>query len=214
MMKQMLLPVAAVAFLTMCSPRNGNRDTAAVSGDTTAMAATTPADSTGMAAPAAANSAATTTGMNDEKIDDSAILAKLAMANSTEIQQASAAEKKATSPAVKSYAQMLVRDHTKGKQQGEAVAKKIGAQPSGAEMSDVAKDKGDEMTALQNKTGTDYDKAFISHEIDDHQKDIDELKNDLLPKAQSPDVKALIQKTLPVMQQHLDRAKQIEQQLG
>jgi putative membrane protein len=212
MTKQMLLPLAAVALLTMCSPRNNNRDTAALGGDTTATGAAR-ADSSGMAAPAASTANSTSTASN-EKMDDSQILAKLAMANSTEIQQAEAAEKKATSPAVKAYAQMLVRDHTKGKKQGDSVAKKIGAQPSGSEMSNAAESKGDEMTALENKSGHDYDKAFISHEIDDHQKDIDELKNDMLPKAQSPEVKALIEKTLPVMQQHLEKAKQIEKQLG
>src|SRR4051794_4421215 len=111
-----LAPAAALLLLTFCSPRSDNQagSESASNGaggmsshDTVPMAAP-PADTT-------SNPAAT----------PAAILSQMNVANTTEIQLARMAAKKASSPAVKQLAQKLAADHTKNRQQVISLAKQM-----------------------------------------------------------------------------------------
>ena len=67
---------------------------------------------------------------------------------------------------------------------------------------------------LQGKTGSDFDRAFVQHEIDDHQSNIDKIEKQILPSIQNEQVKSYLQKTVTEMQSHLSSLKQVQQQLG
>ena len=61
--------------------------------------------------------------------------------------------------------------------------------------------------------GIDFDTAFVNHEVDDHQKVISEVQA-LESQAQNADVKALLTKTIPTLQKHLDKAQALQKQLS
>jgi putative membrane protein len=195
-MKWMLIPAVVLAAACNTPDRSNSQQTAAVTNDSTAVAQTAPADS--MNNPAA-----------KPALDDAAILAQLAQANTQEIRGAEVAMKQAHSSAVKSLARKLEADHKANLKQGDALATKLGATPAQPDTSASA-----EMTALQGKSGAAFDSAFVQQEIQDHQANIDKLQNTFLPAAQSPELKALIQKTIPTLQQHLDAAQAAQKKLG
>jgi len=143
------------------------------------------------------------------------ILSQMNVANTTEIQLATMAAGKARSPQVKQIARKLVSDHTKNRQQVRALAQKLNVSltPS-AGGSVTASDSAAMPPDLASKTGADFDKAFIQHEIQDHQSNIDKLEKQVLPTIQNDQVKSYLQKTVTDMQTHLSSLKQIEQQLG
>jgi putative membrane protein len=56
---------------------------------------------------------------------------------------------------------------------------------------------------LSQKSGSDFDKAYINYMVDDHKEDVKTF-TDQSKKIQDPDLKAFAIKTLPVLQKHLD----------
>ena len=143
------------------------------------------------------------------------VLSQMNLANTTEIQLSSMAAKKASSAQVKQIATKLVADHTKNRLQVRALAQKLNVKltPSqGANLS--AADSAALPADLQGKTGADFDRAFVQHEIDDHQSNIDKIEKQILPSIQNEQVKAYLQKTVTAMQEHLSSLKQVQQRLG
>lgn len=162
--------------------------------------------------PTATAAADTSTGPDVATASESAgILSQLNVANTTEIQVATLAAKKATSPKVKQIAARLAADHTKNREQLRALAQKLSLPltPAGAFPADSAVVP----PALEGKTGRDFDRAFIQQQISDHQSNIEKLQSQAIPTAQNADIKAYLQKTLVDMQGHLASLKQVQQQL-
>jgi putative membrane protein len=199
MNRQMLLPVAAMALLTMCSPRD-NRDTGAAGSDTSSTAT----------ASAGADSARVVDNRSS-KLDDAGILAQLDVMNTAEVQENTAAMKKTSTPALRRWEQMAARDHKTNREQGRALARKLGITPSGAQQVDAAEKAGGDED-LSKKTGKDFDKAFIDRQIDEHQKAVDKL-NEFQNDAQNPQLKQFIQQTIPTVQKHTDQLKQVKDQI-
>jgi putative membrane protein len=199
-MRFVLFPAGALALLTFCSPANNRR-----TGET-GMATDT-------AARASTDSAAAAPGA--EAVTPTVILSQLYAANTTEIQVSKLAARKAASPAVKRLAAKLAADHAKNREEEQALAQKLNisltpATGGGASPADSTALPSD----LQGKTGRDFDKAFVDHEIKDHEDNIQKIQTQLLPAASNPEVKAYLQKTLTAMQGHLASLKQVQQQLG
>lgn len=201
-MRSSLACVGAIALLVACSKRDNYATDSAAGG---VGATTTPA-----AAPLPAPPPSTT-------MTDPNIVAKLATADSGEIKVAKLAQTKAASAPVKAYARELVTDHTNHVKELAALKAKASssaewknAEPAPA--TDNTKQEADqEYSALQAiPKGLAFDTAFVNREVEDHDKVLNELKS-LQP--QNPDLKALIDKTIPVIQRHLDKAKDLQSKL-
>ncbi len=206
-MKTLLLPAAALLLLSSCSPGNDRRTgETGVAGDAPGEMSsrdTTPTP----AAPAGADRAEASTPV--------AILSQMNVSNTTEIQLARMAAEKASSPDVKRIAEKLAVDHSKNREQVRALAQKLNVRLTPAQGGDVTAADSAAMPAdLQGKTGGDFDRAFIEHEIKDHESNIDKIENQLLPAAQDPQLKAYLQKTLAEMQGHLANLTEVEQKIG
>jgi putative membrane protein len=143
------------------------------------------------------------------------VLSQLNVANTTEIQLASLAAKKANSPKVKQIATKLAADHSKNREQLQALAQKLNLSLTPAEGGSVsAADSSAMPSDLQAKSGPDFDRAFVSHEVQDHQANIEKLQSQAIPSVQNPEVKAFLQKTVTDMRAHLSSLQQIQKQLG
>jgi putative membrane protein len=207
-MRPTLIPAVALALLTFCSPNRDrqNRETGMgretagglSSNDTIANAERDSTAPPGNATPTPA-----------------AILSQLNVANTTEIQLAGLAAKKATSAQVKQVAKRLATDHTKNEEQLKALAQKLNLNLTPAEGGTVgAADSTALPPDLQGQSGSGFDKAFIRHEIEEHQANINKIKTQMLPAAQNEEVKAYLQKTVTDMEAHLAVLKRAQQQIG
>jgi putative membrane protein len=204
-----LLPTATLILLASCSPGNrGSSETGMADGggggfnsrDTIASA---PADS------------GAATGSNEASSPVSAVLSQMNVANTTEIQLASLAAKKAASPKVKQIATKLASDHAKNREQVRALAQKLSVSLTPGQGGNVAAADSAAMPPdLQGKSGRDFDRAFIQHEISEHQSNIQKLQSQVIPSVQNADVKTYLQKTVTEMQGHLVSLKQAQRQLG
>ena len=201
-----------------CSSNKGSSTdsaagTAAVPGTTPASAPATPSTSAPAGSTASGGSTASAGTASNATLTDANILAKLEVGDSTESAVGKYMAANASNAAVKSYAQLLERDHGKGISEVESAAKKANIQmqmPTGDTTVQAAQHALDRFKSL---SGKDRDTAFINHEIEDHQHDIDDTKQ-MESSARSPQVKSLLQKDLPVLRKHLDRAQALSKQLG
>ena len=185
---------ALVLLAGACSKGDaGRRDTAAAPATATSTAAA--------AAPAA--SAASS------QPSDANILAMEEGSDSSEIEVARLAQQKATDPAVKAYAALLVQDHGKSLRDLKALATKTSITPQPPPGDTTAQ----QTTHLKERfsglaKGAAFDTAFVNHEVEDHHHDIDEAHR-MESAAQNADVKAEVRKSLPTLEKHLQRAEQL-----
>jgi putative membrane protein len=191
------LSVGTIAVLSACKAKNesaGALDTtkAATATDTTARAATTPA------APA---------------LTDANIVAILDAANESDSAFGAMAVKKTKNPQVRQFARLMMAEHHMIRQQGQQLAKKLNVTPVPPANFDAPDKQKAAMSDLETKTGAAFDKAYIDHEVVYHE-GLLETANQALAAAQNPELKDLIQKAAPVVQKHLDMAKQLQAKLN
>lgn len=141
---------------------------------------------------------------------DQQILSELAQANLAEINAGKIAEQKASSPEVKTFAQKMVDDHTKGLQEVQQVAQsKNMTLPTEPDKKHQA--LADKLNSL---SGTAFDRAYLSRAgVGDH-KAAHKLLAQADKRAKDPDVKALVEKLQPVVDQHLSTVRTLAQDKG
>ena len=98
---------------------------------------------------------------------------------------------------------MMVADHEKAGNELKALAtsKNVTLPAS------VGDDHQKKIDSLGNKTGKDFDKAFMKMMKDDHEKAINLFEKNA--NNDDADVKAFVNKTLPTLRMHLDSVKVI-----
>jgi len=133
---------------------------------------------------------------------EQSFLKEAAEGGQAEVEMGQMAAEKAQNAEVKRLGQRLVQDHTKANQELMQIAQK-----SGVMLPTESTHKENHMTQqLQDKTGAEFDKAFAQHALTDHEKDIRKYQS-ALQDAKDPEVKAFIQKSLPILRQHLEMAR-------
>ncbi|HEX8848265.1 MAG TPA: DUF4142 domain-containing protein [Gemmatimonadaceae bacterium] len=194
------LVLATLAALTACKSKESYSDTT-----TTTSSGAMQSDSAKTAATASAGGGGLT---------DPNIVYILDQANAADSARGKLAETKATSADVKSFGRLMVGEHHALREQGQALAKKLNVTPqapSGDQSEAQTKQEMDTLNATAK--GKAWDKAYIDYEVTYHQQVL-ETATKALGAAQNAELKALIQKAAPVIQHHLDRAKEIQQKLG
>ena len=150
------------------------------------------------------------TAMEDEREDAAEFMTKSASSNMMAIEASKLAQQKATNPQVKEFANMMVNDHTAlGKEMRELATSKNITMPDS-----MSNDHMDHVRELNEKTGADFDKAYMDRMVSVHENDVDRFE-DVAEDNNYDDaeVKAMASKTLPKIRQHHERAKQIKDAL-
>lgn len=125
-----------------------------------------------------------------------------------ELQAARLATTKSANAQIKSYAQMLIDDHTEANAQLTQIAKAEGVSLP-TEPSLMQKGK---LQLLKRADGLDFDKRFAEDMgVDAHRKVI-ELFREEVANGRDPQVKAFAQQVLPKLERHLEMAQQLQNQ--
>lgn len=167
------------------------------------------ADSSAASAAPAATAAAAPT------LTDPQVVMIAVVANSADSAAGMQAREKATNPDVRSFAVIMVTDHSAVNRLATALATKLTVTPEATEASrKLQSDADNARNGLAGKSGKEYDKAYIDNEVGYHQAVLDALDKQLLPSAQNAELKNLLTQARPAFAAHLDRAKQIQTKLA
>jgi putative membrane protein len=188
--------VTVAALVAGCSKSDSTADTSKARDSATAAAAPAPAPA---AAPA---------------MTDANIFAVLDAANVADSSDGSVAASKGTSADVKAFGREMMKDHHALRAEGQALAKKLNITPeppAGDNSAAAAAAWHDSLVAMPK--GAAFDKAYIDHEVTAHEQVLQKAQA-AEAAAQNAELKAMLPKAAAKVQEHLDRAKQIQTKLS
>jgi len=148
----------------------------------------------------------TTMNNNSSKIsDDMDFLKEAAEGGMMEVQLGKMAQQKAYAKDIKDFGQMMVEDHSKANDELQSLA-----QQNNINLPDTLnEDKQEDMHDLAKLSVKNFDKKYVSMMVEDHQNDVDKFKDEA-QNASSPQVRQWASKTLPILQKHLYKIKEIQ----
>jgi putative membrane protein len=136
---------------------------------------------------------------------DRQLMETMARAGVAEVEVGRIAESSAANPDVKKFARQMVEDHGKSNRELQELAARKGVtlpnEPDPAQK--------DRIADMKKKNGAAFDQAYVDQSaIPDHVA-AKELFEKVAKSAEDPDLRAFAQKNLPVIDHHLEMAKQI-----
>ena len=147
---------------------------------------------------------------SDGKLSSESFTKKAAAAGLAEVEMGKLGAQKATSPAVKKYAQKMVDDHPKGNKELVSAAKgKTDEVPSKPDMMHRAMMEKFE----HQKADKEFDQDFMAQMVKDHKAVIELYEQASKDPGVDPQLQAVAKKTLPALREHLKEAQSMEQQL-
>ena len=147
---------------------------------------------------------------NDAQIADIAYVA-----DNIDIKAGQLALQKSQNPQVHAFAQDMVRDHTAVNDKALTLLKKLNVKPQPSDTSKTLQQQADaEMKKLQGLDGAAFDKEYAQHELDYHRQVNDAVRSQLIPSAQNPELKQLLEQGLKIFEGHQQHAEQLVKQVG
>jgi putative membrane protein len=145
----------------------------------------------------------------DSKINDAQIAHIAYTAGVLDVEAGKQALTISKNPAVRDFAQQMVKDHTAVNEQALALVKKLKVTPednaTSKSLTEQAKAKRAELAKL---SGAAFDKAYIANEIAYHKTVNGALETTLIPSAQNAELKSLLQTGLKLFQGHQMHAEE------
>jgi predicted outer membrane protein len=149
-----------------------------------------------------------------EKLTDAQVLQRLHPDNQEEVKAGKLAQKKGMSSDVKEFGRMLEQDHSKADQEVKEVAAtmRVDLDKLDPEMKQKMEINQRKMEQLEKMSGRDFDRGFAQMMLNGHREAIDMVKSARTDA--KGEMKDLLDKTLPVLQHHEDKAKEILKKAG
>jgi putative membrane protein len=146
---------------------------------------------------------------------DLEVMAEYHHDNEMQVRLGNLASKRGSRPEVKAYGQMLVKDHTNFDKELKGLTKKTGqmipalkpkAEADKAHLTHM-KQREAEIAKLQ---GARFDGEYLNFMVEDHRALLAEI-DDHIAAAQHSELAEVLKKAKPVLQQHHDRARELQQ---
>jgi putative membrane protein len=146
-------------------------------------------------------------GMNDAEV-----VGTLDAANAADSSGGQMAVQKGTSADVKSYGRLMMGEHHALRLQGQQLARRLNLTPDAAAAARVRATHDSAAQRLGALSGAEFDRAYIEHEVQVHEQVLRTVQQAQGATA-SAELKSLLQQASPVIQRHLDRAKELQRTL-
>jgi putative membrane protein len=123
--------------------------------------------------------------------------------NSSEVTLGRMIQNRSSNPQVRNFGAMLVRDHSHGLAEAQAIAARLRLQIPAILTPEARR----ESVILRHLNGRAFDREVRRYMIDDHQKDIAEFRTQV--RSGDPATSGYAAATIPVMRRHLAMARSI-----
>jgi putative membrane protein len=137
-------------------------------------------------------------------LTDEQIAAITDSVNSSEIEQGKLAQSKSKEPHVKSFAAKMIEHHGKAKRDQAKLKLSEAESPLSRQLQEESQAKLDE---LKQKSGREFDLAYLDAQVEGHQKVLDAINQDLLPNAKDEKLVSYLQELRPQVEVHLNEAR-------
>jgi putative membrane protein len=152
--------------------------------------------------------------LGDAKPNDAQIAHIAYTAGQIDINAAKQALGKTSNPDVKAFAEEMVRDHQAVNDKALALVKKLNVTPQDNPTSQsLSRSAAAKLAELSKLSGPAFDLAYVKNEVAFHKTVNGALKSTLIPDAQNPELKSLLETGLTLFQSHLAHAEHLEASL-
>lgn len=147
-------------------------------------------------------------------LSDAEIASVAVVANQNDIDFAYIAMEKSENPEVVNFAKTMVADHQAVIDMAVELVTKLGVTPMDNAVSKQYRENAEAtMDMLKSKSAMTFDKAYVDNEVAYHKAVIDAVKSVLIPQAENGELKALLEKALPILEAHLEHAEMLQKKL-
>jgi putative membrane protein len=148
----------------------------------------------------------------DTRPDDAQIAHIAYTAGEIDIAAGKQALAKSQNKDVRAFAEEMVRDHTTVNKEALALVKKLNVTPKDNPTSQsLSNDAAAKLKSYAKLDGAAFDKAYVDNEVAFHEKVNGALKSTLIPSAQNPELKSLLQTGLKLFSEHQAHAERLAQ---
>lgn len=144
-------------------------------------------------------------------LSDEEIAAITAAANNAEVDQGNLARAKAHDPRVRDFGAMMIEHHDEARQEQQSLNI---PEAESVDSRELTREANSSFQKLQHEQGSDFDRAYVQVQIDEHKKVLQSLQHELLPAARNPKLKAYLEKMTPTVESHLAQAERLQQELS
>jgi putative membrane protein len=123
-----------------------------------------------------------------------------------EVRLGELARQQAKSTEVKDFGQRMVDDHGQANDKLRQIAEQKGIELP----QDLSEDAQATYEELQEKSGAEFDEAYVDAMVSDHEDDVATFE-DYVENAKDAELRSFAEETLPTLKQHLEQAKQAQQ---
>lgn len=144
-------------------------------------------------------------------LNDAQIGAITEGANGAEIEQAKLARSKSKNQKVLQFASMMITHHQEAQKKQAKLKLSTAESPLSAQLTE---DANRTLTSLKEKSGGEFDRAYMNAQVDEHQALLDALNSRLLPSVANAELKAYLEEVKTRVEQHLTAARDTVTALG
>ena len=138
-------------------------------------------------------------------LEDDAFVQKAADGGLLEVKVAELAVKTTKNSEIKSFAELMLKDHSKANTELQSAAKKKGIQTP-SKLSEQSEQK---VQALSSKSGIEFDKAYAAAMVEDHKATVALFKEEST-NGKDADFKKWAHSKFPVLEHHLSMAVEMD----
>ena len=149
------------------------------------------------------------------KLTDPEIASVAVTANQIDISYAKIAKEKSKNADVLKFADNMMTDHQAVIDQAVALVTKLKVTPKDNDVSKkLLTDAESTKKMLNSKSAKDFDKAYVDNEVAYHKAVISTVQDVLIAQSQNAELKALLEKVVPILKSHLEHAQMVQKNLS
>ena len=149
-----------------------------------------------------------------KKPTDPEIAAIVVTANQIDIDAGKLAQSKSTNAQVKELGRLMVTDHRAMNEQVHQAAQQANVvSRAGDEAEDIGDDGREMMEELRGKRGAEFDREYMDEMVDSHEEALEMLDRAARDTARAAPIREAVTQSRQKVQQHLDQARRLQQQL-
>ncbi len=139
---------------------------------------------------------------------DKKFMHEAAIGDAAEIELGQMAQQQASDPQVKSFGRRMVKDHS----QADDLLKNVAASQHVSLPTDLDPKHNDVKQSLSKLSGPAFDRAYMQMMVIEHTQDVSKFRQEA-SQAHDPAVKNFAAQSVPILESHLNEAKQIAAKL-
>lgn len=147
-------------------------------------------------------------------LSDAEVASIAVVANQNDIDFAKIAMQKSKDPKVLEFAHTMMKDHQSVIDMAVALVTKLKVTPKDNAVSkEYASNAKKTEAMLNSKSGKAFDKAYVYNEVEYHRAVIGAVKTVLIPQSKNAELKALLEKAVPIFETHLKHAEMLQKEM-